>query len=1085
MNRTTRQSLEVLTFLTTLTLLIGGSGGGCSCDSGNGLGNVAPKIVAIPNPIVFDQVAVGLEYPVQLLLKNDGNAVLELKGAPVLTENSEDAETELILRAVMVPADCATGNERVDSTPNTVSPGECVSIDVVYVPVNLGVDTGSIMIASNDPANPELTVPINASASAPDIEVCVLKSDCAAETTCFDVGSNPLAMDFPLVQINQQLSCPIQITNKGGLPLQRLAWTFKSGNRRRDYTLNPEDLSTLGDLAPGAGVELMVDFKPRSGGPKEAVIELTSTDPDESAVTINVNGMGDGPKVCPDPFPVIDFGKVTVLTTATLDVALTNCGTMELSITDLAVQDQNGTGPSAEFKLGAATPAPPIVLAPGANSPVPVEFTPPTEGYFTGRLFLTSTDPVVPSGWVNIVGEGVVPPSCELQASTSTVSFGTAAPSSLGGTPVEKTLALSNPGELPCTGVGAQITAGQAVAFNIVGFPAAGPPWTLAPGDVVIFTLNYDPADQTGPDQGTLSFTANEISSPLAVNLVGTPVNAPSCDLSVTPKTGNFSFNECTIFSGITPRVSQYGAVRMNTDKVLPVTIENVGSLTCNITGVELKPGSIFGMDPTFTLVNGPNVMTVNGVPANQLTPGQSGQVDVKYSPVAEGNNCGVVWVKTNNNAFAGECMDIFGVGQIPGCYQVSLIGQGVRSAIEVIPGDVDFGVITVGCASKDTLVTVYNIGQAPLNLTKIYVDPATSPFAIVSAPPVPVAVPGGGSVSVRLKYQPPDTNTHTGLLVLESDAQNGNYLTVPLKGKGTNDPHQTDTFQQLTEPLVDVLWVIDNSCSMQEEQNGLANNGSLFLNHALSLSTDFQIGVTTTDMDDAAHQGRLQAKGGAPKIITRTTANAAGEFAKNVKQGTGGSGTEKGLDAAHSALSDPLVNDPAANLGFLRDDAKLVVIAVSDEEDQSTPPVDFYVDFLKNIKGYRNTSLMSFSSIVGYDEVAGTAKDCSSANGVASAGTRYVEVANRTGGLNRSICGSNWGQVADDLGLDAFGAKTEFFLTREAIASTVQVRVNGSVVTKTGNWSFDPATNSVIFEPTAVPAQGATVTVDYDTVCH
>ncbi|MDF1561406.1 MAG: choice-of-anchor D domain-containing protein [Deltaproteobacteria bacterium] len=1052
---------------------------GCSCDGDGGLGDVKPEILALPNPVVFDRISVNIEASVQLMLKNDGNAVLEITGEPVLAENAEDGETELILRRIMLPVDCGTGAERVDDTPNTVDPGECVSVDVVYIPANLGPDTGTITVQSNDPDTPTLVVPIDAVGAAPDIEVCVLPSACSAESVCYEPGSGPLTMDFGLLQINDTATCPVSINNRGELPLANLDWSFKSGNRRGDYSLDPTDLGSGGDLEPGAGIIVNIEFSPRSGGPKDAVVEITSTDPDEAAVTIHLDGMGDGPKVCPDPFPAIDFGQVIVGTTDSIDVTLENCGTMQLSITAMEVQNQNGTGPSTEFALGAGAPGVPIDLAAGTSAAVPVEFTPPIEGYFTGRLYLESTDPVVPSGWVNIVGEGVVPPSCELQASTSTVSFGTAAPSGLGGTPVEKTLALSNPGELDCTGVTANITAGAAATFSIVGLPAGGPPWTLTPGTVVIFTLAYDPADTTGPDLGTVSFGANELAAPLDVNLTGTPVSAPSCDLAVTPATGNFSFNECALLS-FTPRVAQFGAVKMGSDKTLPVSLENIGTRMCTVASATFQAAiPFFPPDPTFTLPNG-GVPRVNGVPSANIAPGQVGTIDVLYTPVSEAANCGALWVQTDNVGQPSECLGITPAGD--GCYNISMMGQGVRSAIEVIPGDVDFGVITVGCASRDTNVTVYNIGQAPMVLNNIYVDPATAPFSIVSAPPTPHTVPGGGSITIRMKYQPPDTNTHTGLLVLESDAQNGNYFTVPLEGKGTNDPHQTDTFQQLSEPMVDVLWVIDNSCSMSEEQSAIANNGNFFLSHALSLSTDFQIGVTSTDMEDPNHAGHLL---GNPKIITRTTPNAVSAFGNNVDLGTGGSATEKGLDATHSALTDPLITDPAANGGFLRDDAKLVVIAVSDEADQSTPPVDFYVDFLKNIKGYRNTDLMSFSAIVGYDEQTNQPSQCTSANGDAASGPRYVEVATRTGGLKRSICSSNWGQIADDLGLDAFGARTEFFLTREPIPSTIVVKVNGVTVQSAGNWSYDGSTNSVVFDPAAVPAQGATIVVDYDTICR
>ncbi len=67
-----------------------------------------------------------------------------------------------------------------------------------------------------------------------------------------------------------------------------------------------------------------------------------------------------------------------------------------------------------------------------------------------------------------------------------------------------------------------------------------------------------------------------------------------------------------------------------------------------------------------------------------------------------------------------------------------------------------------------------------------------------------------------------------------------------------------TDVFQQRRRNTVDVLMVIDNSCSMAEEQNKLAANFSAFISAFDDIDVDWQIGVVTTDMYSEDHQGRL-----------------------------------------------------------------------------------------------------------------------------------------------------------------------------------------------------------------------------------
>jgi hypothetical protein len=66
------------------------------------------------------------------------------------------------------------------------------------------------------------------------------------------------------------------------------------------------------------------------------------------------------------------------------------------------------------------------------------------------------------------------------------------------------------------------------------------------------------------------------------------------------------------------------------------------------------------------------------------------------------------------------------------------------------------------------------------------------------------------------------------------------------------------DVFQQVRRNTVDVLMVVDNSCSMYEEQDNLAANFSGFIEAFEGVDVDWQIGVTTTDTADPAQSGHL-----------------------------------------------------------------------------------------------------------------------------------------------------------------------------------------------------------------------------------
>ncbi len=68
----------------------------------------------------------------------------------------------------------------------------------------------------------------------------------------------------------------------------------------------------------------------------------------------------------------------------------------------------------------------------------------------------------------------------------------------------------------------------------------------------------------------------------------------------------------------------------------------------------------------------------------------------------------------------------------------------------------------------------------------------------------------------------------------------------------------QEDVFQQQRIQTVDVLLVVDNSCSMIEEQRKLATNFDAFIQFFDEAAVDWQIGVVTTDVESADQRGHL-----------------------------------------------------------------------------------------------------------------------------------------------------------------------------------------------------------------------------------
>jgi hypothetical protein len=127
-----------------------------------------------------------------------------------------------------------------------------------------------------------------------------------------------------------------------------------------------------------------------------------------------------------------------------------------------------------------------------------------------------------------------------------------------------------------------------------------------------------------------------------------------------------------------------------------------------------------------------------------------------------------------------------------------------------------------------------------------------------------------------------------------------------------------------------DVLFVVDNSCSMSDDQARSAAQLPELFGSLLDSGTDFRAAFTTTDLDGnyRGSRGTLVQVGGA-RWLEPTSPDAADLFRTFVTVGINGSSTEQGIGAAFLALQPD-----AVDADFRRPDASLHVVVISDEPD-------------------------------------------------------------------------------------------------------------------------------------------------------
>ena len=324
----------------------------------------------------------------------------------------------------------------------------------------------------------------------------------------------------------------------------------------------------------------------------------------------------------------------------------------------------------------------------------------------------------------------------------------------------------------------------------------------------------------------------------------------------------------------------------------------------------------------------------------------------------------------------------------------------------------------------------------------------------------------------------------------------------------------QTDLFTQKDAAKVDILWVIDNSESMEAEQNKIADRFSQFFKQLLTSQVDFHIGVVTSDISENGvlrqYTGQSVSNCDSCRYITKEvpcdnpdvsfnpgTPEADIEnglmaqcpaqlvFRKLIKVGTDGANYEQGLSNAAKALGaeiDPATGGPRVdangnrlfppeNVGFLRDDASLYIVFVSDEDDNSRGPTRYFYRLFEGLKYAGNENRIAISAITGWpvdsqgitmngvcpildtgfdtdpanddaklqtvdDILTQTYGGCfdpsdNGPNRFANVGSRTIELACRTGGVLADICSDDYSTALETLGANASGLKRKFAISK------------------------------------------------------
>jgi hypothetical protein len=398
----------------------------------------------------------------------------------------------------------------------------------------------------------------------------------------------------------------------------------------------------------------------------------------------------------------------------------------------------------------------------------------------------------------------------------------------------------------------------------------------------------------------------------------------------------------------------------------------------------------------------------------------------------------------------------------------VHVLAEGIAPLVAIQPVSWDFGNLQPGCVADQDL-TITNIGRAELRIDTISFEDlgGGGEMALSGSPDTPLWLETDASIAAIVTYAPSDAEPDSGVLHVLSNDPSTPDATANAFGIAHEAKPKIDEYLQ-GDPEIDILFVIDNSSSVADEQSSFSVEFPAAMTEIADSTVAYHVGVVTTD---AGGLGHLE---GSVAILTPAVPDVVATFAANSNRGTSGSEIEQGLETAYLALSPPNIDPGGWNDGFLRSDATLAIVFVTDEMEQSA-----------SVRGWTSADYVAYYQSLKADsadvltcDVSGQVSGCSGSSGTATQGVGYLEATTMTGGLSLSICWPGWGGTLG-AALATFAPDPAVFeLSEYPVPGSVEVRVDN--VPATTGWSYDDALNAVVFAEPSIPPPGSEIAIEY-----
>ena len=303
----------------------------------------------------------------------------------------------------------------------------------------------------------------------------------------------------------------------------------------------------------------------------------------------------------------VAFGDVTELTTADQTVTVTNDGSADLVLGNIAQANPLASPFSIQNDTCSTQ-----TLTPAANCTLTVRFSPPSTGAFSNSFDIPSDDPDENPVTFNVSGTGIGIPVPDITVTDSVapiddldIAFGDVTQAST----LSKTVTITNDGNAGLT-IGNIATLDILLApFSILNDACSGA--TLAPATDCTMTIRFSPTS-IGSFSDSFDIPSDDSDeASLTINLSGAGVPIPVSDIAVTD----------SVDPADDLKVS-YGTVILGASSEEMVTITNEGSASLNIGQI----AQINTLAAPFSILN-------DGCSLQTLAQDSSCSLTVKFEP--------------------------------------------------------------------------------------------------------------------------------------------------------------------------------------------------------------------------------------------------------------------------------------------------------------------------------------------------------------------------------------------------------------------------------------------------------------------